>query len=286
MENQDQSEGGEYLRSMTSLYTERNSGLRPLMPRANPSVESADVNPEPDALPSFFLISPSFRRLMERFQNQFNYVFVNVPCAYCGYLSSTRTSAWLTPDDAIQQAPAFELITRLHLSVYRDGIGRVAICHACRKKPRPALDVGPWPSLLLDLPKRSRSYLSPLKLNCNLGRTQSHSATTNYHNPWSTYRTLTGIIIFLIVGAYSLGNMYLTPNDRALCLYGGIMGAFLMSEHATEFDLSGHPWNQLDRARHWLLQHNLLFAPLIDRYGNGTSDPCPDSPVSPSLHRL
>ena len=35
--------------------------------------------------------------------------------------------------------------------------------------------------------------------------------------------------------------MYLTPNLRALCVYGGLMGAFLESTEATEFDKANHP---------------------------------------------
>jgi hypothetical protein len=58
--------------------------------------------------------------------------------------------------------------------------------------------------------------------------------------------------------------MYLTCNDRALCLYAGIMGAFLQSQEASTFDLSDHPWQQLDTARRWLIQHKRLFTPIID----------------------
>lgn len=57
--------------------------------------------------------------------------------------------------------------------------------------------------------------------------------------------------------------MYLTSNNRALCLYGGIMGAFLSSGNASTFDLSDHPWNHLEAAKAWLLQYNHLFAPFI-----------------------
>jgi hypothetical protein len=53
--------------------------------------------------------------------------------------------------------------------------------------------------------------------------------------------------------------MYLTPNDRAIYLYGGIMGAFLSSEKALEFDLSNHPWQQLQSAMNWLCANNPLF---------------------------
>ena len=92
----------------------------------------------------------------------------------------------------IQEEYRFELHTRLHLDPHRDSKSRIAICRECNREPRGAIDAGPWPPSLLNIPQRSRMYLSPLKLNCNLGRTQSHSGT-DYHNRWSTYRTLSDI---------------------------------------------------------------------------------------------
>ena len=62
--------------------------------------------------------------------------------------------------------------------------------------------------------------------------------------------------------------MYLTSNDRALCLYGGIMGAFLSSGDASTFDLSDHPWDRLEAAKAWLLRYNHLFTPFIHLAGD------------------
>jgi hypothetical protein len=53
--------------------------------------------------------------------------------------------------------------------------------------------------------------------------------------------------------------MYLTPNDRAIYLYRGIMGAFLSSGEASTFDLDNHPWQELQAAKEWLCVHNPLF---------------------------
>jgi hypothetical protein len=198
MESDEAVEADDYLQSTAQLHAERNQGLRPLMPRQNLTIDESNVTvdaPPPTLQASYFIISRPFRRLMNRFEQQFYTVFLDIPCAYCGYLSSSRSTCWLTAEEGRREVNAFELTTHLHLDVYRDTKGRVAICRECRKKPRGALDAGPWPPILLNLPKRSRMYLSPLKLNCNLGRTQSHSAS-NYHNPWSTYRTLTGISSF------------------------------------------------------------------------------------------
>ena len=195
-------EESEYLRSTAQVYSERNQGLRPLIPRQNLPLESDQGiegdHEDPEQGPSRFVIDRSFRRLLNRFEQQYNSVFLDIPCGYCGYLSSSRSTCWLSAQEASGEENIFELKTHLHLDVYRDSKGRVAICRDCRKKPRGAINAGPWPSILVDIPKRSRMYLSPLKLNCNLGRTQSHSAS-NYHNPWSTYRTLTGIPLLSIL---------------------------------------------------------------------------------------
>jgi hypothetical protein len=200
MESHDEGESEVYLRSTAPLYAERNSGLRPMMIRPNVSSDHADMESGSEETAfSTFQITAKFRNLMNRFQQEFDHVFPDIPCAYCGYLLSSRTTCWLTAQEATREASAFELVTRLYLAIHQDSIGRVAICKTCRKKPRAAITAGPWPAVLLDIPKRSRPYLSPLKLNCSLGRTQSHSATSNYHNPWSTYRTLSGT-----VSSYSL----------------------------------------------------------------------------------
>src|SRR5271169_1704440 len=57
----------------------------------------------------------------------------------------------------------------------------------------------------------------------------------------------------------SIGNMYLTPNERAIYFYGGLMGAFLSSEKASSFDLNNHPWDELQEAMEWLYDNNPLF---------------------------
>src|SRR5437016_7155048 len=79
---------------------------------------------------------------------------------------------------------------------------------------------------VLDVPQHSRMFLSFIKLNCNLGRTQSHSPTQTY-NRYSTYRTLSDMLTKnLAVDSYliSLGNMYLTSNLQVLHVYDGTIG--------------------------------------------------------------
>ena len=56
-----------------------------------------------------------------------------------------------------------------------------------------------------------------------------------------------------------IGNMYLTPNDWAMYLYGGMMGAFLSSGSASEFNLDNHPWHELQKGIEWLHNNNPIF---------------------------
>jgi len=78
-----------------------------------------------------FIITATFHMLMNRFEREFNLVFPDIPCAYCGYLSSTRTMSWLTIEEAIRETTAFELVTQLHLQVHQDARGHVAVCNTC-----------------------------------------------------------------------------------------------------------------------------------------------------------
>jgi hypothetical protein len=58
------------------------------------------------------------------------------------------------------------------------------------------------------------------------------------------------------------GSMSLTPNVRALHLYGGIIGTYLGSPKATSFDLADHSWNKVLNASNWLITNNPLFRSL------------------------
>ena len=124
------------------------------------------------------------------------------------------------------------------------------------------------------MPQHSRMFLSFIKLNCNLGRTQSHSPT-QAHNRYSTYRTLSGMLTKnLPVDSYltSLGNMYLTPNLQALHVYSGTIGTYLHSPDANPFDLMDHSWEKISIASNWLKTNNPLIRWL-----------CPQLSILPSL---
>jgi hypothetical protein len=188
-----------YTFSTSRLYQQRNIGLRPLIrdpgmeqPRMDGQLPRNNVDILEPPLPQSVLQYQRFRRTVDRFQEEWFTIFSNIPCAYCGVLSSSRTVKWLSAEVAELERNNFELTTVLHIPVMEDAAGRVAVCVQCKKKPRRTLSAGPWPHVLTQIPPRSRMFLSPLKINCNLGRSQSHSSS-NYHNPYTTYRTLSGI---------------------------------------------------------------------------------------------
>ena len=137
-----------------------------------------------------FEITPKFRNVMERFQSEYFLSFPNVPCSFCDILSLPRLVVWKAYDVCI--ASQYELETVLHHRLAVNNHQRIAVCQACDRKPRRAPNLGPSSEAVLAVPQRWRPLLSPIKINCSLGRTQSHSVD-GYHNPYSTYRTLSGI---------------------------------------------------------------------------------------------
>lgn len=206
-----------YITSTSEIYQQRNQYLRPLMVHEQQSTVESTVNgsqnTETEAV-SFrtdladssvsiqlpvnirpptvkFVITETFKRLLEDFNSKYFVSFPDIPCAYCGVLCLSRTVHWIEAHIVMQEWPRFGLVHVLNMPVHRDGKERVAICFMCKKSPREAPSAGPWPEVLLRIPQRSKMFLSPIKLNCNLGRTQSHSRDGN-HNPYSTYRTLSG----------------------------------------------------------------------------------------------
>ena len=86
-------------------------------------------------------------------------------------------------------------------------------CKQCWDDPQHPVDCGEIPHCIRTLPERSKLYISPFKLDTNLGRTTGYNLESKYF----VYRTLTGII-------------HTNPrNKRAIHLYSGSLGAFLQS---------------------------------------------------------
>lgn len=132
-----------------------------------------------------------FRALLNRFVEKLFNSFPEHACAYCGVLTVERLTRWVDIDKQVWRRAEYGLASHLGLPLHTNESGKISICSLCAKKPREAPHVGPWPQEILRVPQRSKMFLSFAKLNCNLGRTQSYS-NSGYHNPYSTYRTLTG----------------------------------------------------------------------------------------------
>jgi hypothetical protein len=195
----------QYTTSMSRLYHQRNINLRPHIYRREDQRREGGRTDYVDHgininAPIVFMVSSDFRRRMERFAKNLFTSFPDIACAYCGILSLRRSIKWLNEEEAASNEHLFGLVRILNLPVYRDSQSRVAVCGLCRKRPRKCVDAGPWPDVLKAIPQRSKMFLSPVKLNCNLGRTQSLS-TGDRHNPYSTYRTLSGILVIIGLGS-------------------------------------------------------------------------------------
>ena len=186
-------------------------------------------------------LDKAFIRLYTRFRNKYDLQFPDTPCAYCSQLLLPRNIIWkeLDPDFEYPLLAKLQILPKIYT---KNGQDYVAICKACKTEPGLLINPGPWPKCLIDLPHRSRMFLSPLTLQTSLGRTQSHQP---WNNPYSTYRTLTG-------------RMNITRNPRAIALFSGVIGAYLESNQCKIN--SGHDINLLKKCRKWLLEHNPVFA--------------------------
>jgi len=177
------------IRTTTALYSQRYQNIRPRPQQLSPSL--IQTGTRTTALPSF-IITPSFANRICVFEEKHFKSFPEYPCSFCGVLSPLRKTVWMDFDQSIFDMGGYGLASRLGFQLYRNRDGKIAICSACKTRKRDAPDVGPWPQEVLDVLQHSRMFLSFVKLNCNLGRTQSHSGT-QWHNRYTTYRTLSGI---------------------------------------------------------------------------------------------
>jgi len=135
---------------------------------------------------------------------------------------------------AFDDGHVYDLTRAFGLRVNGDS---VIHCETCFGNPQPPVDVGPLLRCLLDLPQRSRMFLSPFSLNTSLGRTEGYNTNAT---PF-TYRTLTG-------------RMVTQPrNERAIALYSGAIAAWLESNAHNRAD-RGHDQIALARCRDWLLR--------------------------------
>jgi hypothetical protein len=178
---------------------------------------------------------PDLMRKLKAFKDKWNKMFPDKPCVECGTLLLPRNRKLKTFEDG----HVYGLTHAFGLPVNGNS---VIHCETCFRNPRPPINVGPLPRCLLDLPQRSRMFLSPFSLSTSLGRTQGYNTNAT---PF-TYRTLTGRITTR------------PRNERAIALYSGTIAAWLESNAHNRAD-QGHDQIALNRCRDWLLQHNPVF---------------------------
>ncbi|CAG8747561.1 8260_t:CDS:2, partial [Ambispora leptoticha] len=137
-------------------------------------------------------------------------------------------------------------------------VEQVAVCNGCKNQNTRCYPpiLTPIPSEIEEVPMMHRRYLSPVHMNCSLGR----AAGTNHY---TNYRHLEGLI-------------GITHNYRSLQLYSGSIGAYLNSN-----ELSNWFHNSLIPTSDWLKQNNNL----IRQYQSNliTTCPSPESIVPVSL---
>ena len=177
------------VRTTTGLYSQRYQNIRPHpLPPVQVSTDSEIAAHIP-----CFVITPSFAKVLRRFEEMHFKSFPEYPCAFCGVLSPLRKTIWIDFDQSVFDDAGYGLASHLGFQLCRNADGKIATCSICKSRKRDAPDIGPWPQERLDVLQHSLMFLSFIKLNCNLGRTQSHSAT-QAHNRYSTYRTLSGML--------------------------------------------------------------------------------------------
>ncbi|KID83911.1 DNA helicase PIF1, ATP-dependent [Metarhizium guizhouense ARSEF 977] len=178
-----------------------------------------------------------FRGMRKRFKDRWNKEFPDTPCAECATLLLPRNRK----RRAFQHNHEYGITSVFNVPVTDDEPGGVILCEDCCKEPQAPIDCGQVPQCIASLPRRSTLFISPFKLDTNLGRTSGY----NLHTTPYVYRTLSGVINTNPI------------NERANMLYSGTLGAYLQS--------SSHRVDQhqnlehLIHVRNWLLQRNPVF---------------------------
>ena len=186
--------------------------------------------------------SQRLRRLHTRFQNTILFQHICLPCAYCARLLYPTKAKWV-PYDESNKYPLETNFPNVHVYTIGKGSARtVCVCDNCKnsEKRYPCPQLLPIPDVIQAIPITRRRYLSPVFLHCSLGRNVDG-------NKFTEYRTLAG-------------DMNFSKNMRALKLYSGMLGAFLVNPKNLNEDYS---WltPDLAAAAHWLKQHNKYLNP-------------------------
>lgn len=159
---------------------------------------------------SFAEADVRFRGMRKRFKDRWNKEFPNTPCAECATLLLPRKHK----ERAFQDNHEYGITRVFNVPVTDEpGAGGVILCEDCCKEPQAPIDCGQIPQCIASLPRRSTLFISPFKLDTNLGRTSGY----NLHTTPYVYRTLSGVINTNPI------------NKRANMLYTGTLGAYLQS---------------------------------------------------------
>ncbi|CAJ0920148.1 21322_t:CDS:2 [Entrophospora sp. SA101] len=123
--------------------------------------------------------------LSKKFKDDILYDYPNIPCAYCSMLMPKLSVKWLTydPEESYKLTVAFPEIS-LYVRLNNRNITQVAVCNGC-KNPRTrryAPLLRKIPDEIKNVPMAHRRYLSPVHMNCSLGRASGSNSYTNYRH--------------------------------------------------------------------------------------------------------
>src|SRR5215469_15549205 len=168
--------------------------------------------------------SPYAKRILHQLHEIYFHQYPCVPCAYCSILMHPQKAFWIEPQPGYLY-PLTETFPHLQPKKHPNR-NAIAICNLCKNPStrRTPPQVGDIPQEIKAVPQSARPYLSPISLNCSLGRTTAdgnviHNAYEHNVNNFMTYRFLSGTFGF-------------SKNPRAHALYSGTIGAFLQSDLA------------------------------------------------------
>ncbi len=186
--------------------------------------------------------------LHKKFQEIILYQFSCIPCSYCSRLMYPTEARWTLYDPSLIY-PLQESFPNIPLQFHPNELvsSRVAICVSCLKPStrRHPPKVNEVPNEIQEVPMFNRIYLSPVHLNCSLGRTPNS-------NHYTTYRHMQGSI------GYS-------RNINAFALYTGAIGAILSNGRKNSWYYS-----TLINASRWLRDNNNFFHPYTHYYNRGS----------------
>jgi hypothetical protein len=207
------------------------------LPNAPPNNHPINFSSQHDMSFTPWRPSTELQLLQTEFYNKILYDYPSTPCAYCSILMISTSVKWIdyNPNETYTLTIAFPEI-QLPLRQNNRGQTKIAVCSSCKtiknRKFPPVLSQ--IPEEINAVPMVYRKYLSPIIMNCSLGRAANS-------NPYTNYRHLQGFI-------------GLSKNQHALELHSGLVGAFLnQNEPPNWFHQTLVPASQ------WLKCNNPIF---------------------------